>query len=334
MRLTLIAIFLLNLLSAKDGISVHISKNKLFVNEPFLLKVTVKYQSAKYIKLEDFTDKNFYVKEIKEENATKKEDYFLKNYYFALFPQRAGNLEIKPFVAKIIKIEPKTGFSITNRVESKSRTITVFSSPSEISGLIDINASAGKKEFKPDEPVSLTLILSGKANFDDIKPFELKIKNATVYSSAPVRKYELKDGKLNGKYIQKFSIISKESFKIPAFKLSYFNIQTELMETVLSRELKIRADIAPVSSKELIFFIGGSVLGAIFTALFFYKRGKKSPLDLKNAVKRAKNDKELYSLLLPYVKNRALEKFIKDLEENIYAGAKNRVDKREIIKQL
>ena len=335
MRIILIALFLLNLLSAKDGIFVHISKNKLFVNEPLLLKVTVKYQSAKYIKLEDFADKNFYVKEIKEENATKKEDFFLKNYYFVLFPQNAGNLEIKPFVAKIINIDPKTGFSITNRVESKSRKITVFSSTSAINGIADININADKLKFKPQEPVSLTLTLSGRVNFDDIKPFELKIKNATVYADKPVRSYKVINGKIYGKCIQKFSVIAKESFEIAPFKFSYFNTQTQMNESIETKALKIKADKPFITFKQLAFLIAGLILGALITALFYlFKSKKKLPSDLKTALKKAKNDKELYTLLLPQAKNKNIETVLKKLEENIYRNGKNRIDKKEILGHL
>ncbi|NPA29336.1 MAG: hypothetical protein GXO33_04040, partial [Epsilonproteobacteria bacterium] len=48
-------------------------------------------------------------------------------------------------------------------------------------------------------------------------------------------------------------------------------------------------------------------------------------------VLRAKEDRELFALLLPYMgRDPEIDKALKDLEANLYGGARNRVDRRRV----
>jgi hypothetical protein len=49
------------------------------------------------------------------------------------------------------------------------------------------------------------------------------------------------------------------------------------------------------------------------------------------AIKKAKTDKELYDLLLPYSQKIELKTFIKQLEENLYFNKINKIDKKELL---
>ena len=89
------------------------------------------------------------------------------------------------------------------------------------------------------------------------------------------------------------------------------------------------------SKKYLILtFILGFILGIISMILFskinFKKEKKQKPIIEK--LKAAKSDKELFDLLLPYIKtSKFIDETLNLLEENLYKNASNKIDKRKII---
>jgi hypothetical protein len=55
-------------------------------------------------------------------------------------------------------------------------------------------------------------------------------------------------------------------------------------------------------------------------------------LPIIKQISKAKSDKELYKILLPYAKDYDyLKEILEKLEENIYKGAKNSIKKEDII---
>ena len=61
------------------------------------------------------------------------------------------------------------------------------------------------------------------------------------------------------------------------------------------------------------------------------KREKKQKPIIEK-LKAAKSDKELFDLLLPYIKtSKFIDEILALLEENLYKNASNKIDKRKII---
>ena len=77
------------------------------------------------------------------------------------------------------------------------------------------------------------------------------------------------------------------------------------------------------------------VLTGIFLTIFFFKikdkkiKRKEKPFESK--ILKAKTDRELYELLLPYADNQKIKEILNKLEENIYKNSKNKIDKNEIL---
>ena len=85
----------------------------------------------------------------------------------------------------------------------------------------------------------------------------------------------------------------------------------------------------------------GMVLGGGIVYGFGYlkkRMGRKKEIDIVREIRRARSDKELFNLLLPYAKDdREIEMALKKLEENIYRGARHKIDKAwmaEIVGEL
>ena len=332
-------ILIFSFLSAKDRVVLFLSKSKAFLNEPILTKFVIKSDNKpKYITLQKFSDNNFYDKLIKEGNITKVHNYYQKEYYYLLAPQATGDINIPPIEATISLIQEKTGFLIHNSYKTKPKTISVFDIPSglNISGNLNIHLKQENNTTKPKEPIYYTLTIEGYGNLDDIKAFKLPLKGATYFTDKPRRIYSIKDNKkLQGTFIQKFTVIANNSFKIEPIKFKYFNTQTQLEETLYTMPINVKIDKPLLKKKEWIILGVGFILGVILTILFLLiKRFKKKPSNLALAIKMAKSQKELYNILLPYSNNPKLKKYIDLLEENLYKKAKHKIKKRDIINEL
>ena len=338
MKLFILFILLISAINAKDRVVLFLSKTKAFLNEPILAKYVVKLdEKPKYVKLAKFKDKNFYAKLIQEGNITKRNGGYQKEFYYLLAPQATGDLTIKPLEATVSSIQEKTGFLINNTYKTKEKSISVFAIPNglNIAGNLTIKMTQENNATKAKEPIYYTLAIKGYGNLDDIEAFKLPIKGATYFSDKPIRSYKIVDGKLKGTFLQKFTVVTDRSYKIKPIKLKYFNTQTELEETISTKEIKVKIDKPILTKKEYLILFIGVILGVLTTILFnIIKRVKKVPSNLETAIKSAKSDKELYRVLLPYSSNPKLQKYIDKLEENIYYNGKNRVRKKEILNEL
>ncbi|MCF6201331.1 MAG: BatD family protein [Hydrogenimonas sp.] len=88
----------------------------------------------------------------------------------------------------------------------------------------------------------------------------------------------------------------------------------------------------------VISFIAGIVatICAIYAKRFIErKKSVRKDLPVADRVKRVKNDKELLEILLPYSdRSELLRKAVRDLEENLFAQGRNKIDKSRIIEEL
>jgi hypothetical protein len=89
------------------------------------------------------------------------------------------------------------------------------------------------------------------------------------------------------------------------------------------------------SGVKYLYLLGGLLLGSALT-YFFLKANPLARRDQEHAVtkliKRAKSDKELYNLLLPYAKEGDyIQEVLQKLEANLYKGANHKIDRNEIV---
>lgn len=330
-------IIFISILSAQDRVFFKLSKSKAYLNEPIVAKVTVVYaKKAKYVTVNDFKNRALYSKLISESNQTFRNNNYYKTFTYLLFPQATGDINIKPRVAKVSTIQEKTGFTISNTLESKPIKIEVYSLPNNltVSGNLNMHLKRLTKEAKANAPVSFKLEITGSGNLDDIKSYTLPIKNASYFSDKPRREYKIVKGRLQATFVQNFRVVSDKSYKIPPLRLRYFNTQTRLEEHLLTKEQIVDIPKPLASRRELIFLLIGLIIGVGVSLLWLFKKKRRKLNNLQLAVKKAKNDKELYQILLPYSHKTELKETIKKLEANIYNKMRNKINKKDILKVL
>ena len=241
----------------------------------------------------------------------------------------------------------------------------------ELYGDFDIKTAVDKTTAAANKPVNLTVSIDGVGNIDDIKKFSLDIDGAVIYANEPEIKGRVAGDDYLGSFEQKIVIIADRNYTIPSMTLRYFDRESrkevvkksaaiavkvtggtakaaapqsgtapkiEVAEAIKERPAPEQAAVQEMSWRELLY--AGAVgfgAGALFAWLLVRSRSesmskKRAESPVAHRVKTAKDDRALFELLLPFRKESAtVDTALAQLEENLYRGGKNSVDKKALI---
>ena len=346
-------------------LSISVNKKNVFIGEPVILKIKFFKNinsNPQSIGIQRPSFQDFFVKELSQKTYNKN-NYSVTEYSFLLIPQKAGNYKIGPILAKIGYLSQENNpfndpffnmmFSTIKYKNIYSNSIDLNISPipsNTIYGNFKANLIANKTEVKANEPVKVTLNIQGCGDFYDLGNFKLNIKDATIYENSPNIKTFIKNNKLCGTYTKEFTIISNHNIIIPPITFNSFdgkihNIKTnkifiKVKETNIQKQIPTKNKIKKVIKTKIVYknnyieliiaVIVGIIIGILATVLIKNIKIKNED-NLIKQIKKA-NDKELFNILLEFSNNPEIEKILKQLEENIYRGKKNKINKKEIIK--
>ena len=340
-------------------IKISINKNKAFLTEPLIFTINFfQKESAtpNSIEIQKPNLDNFFIKKISKKTY-KKNNYKVTEHKLLLIPQKAGKYQIGPLLAKIGFIK-KTNIDpfFSNFFVSSLNYINIISNKIHLDILPIPNDSiygdfkakliANKTTIKANEPVKITLEINGCGDFYDLPDFKLNISDVTIYENTPSIKTYIKNKKLCGNYKKEFTIISNKDIIIPPIAFKAFNkklytvktnqIYIKIKNTAKSiinskEENKTIIKHSKTTSNDYMLLVLGIVIGVIIGFLIAFLIKKRTKDDLITKIKKA-NQKELFSLLLPYSNNKQIEKILQDLEKNIYKNQNNPISKKEIIK--
>ena len=258
------------------------------------------------------------------------------------------------------------------KIYSNSLALTVNALPSgvELYGDFSIKVEVDKQKVQANKPVNLTITVEGEGNIDDVKKFELALDNAIVYADEP----KVTSHQTENTFTQKIAIIADQNFTLPPISLKFFDKETQKVKVIKTEALSIeviggekktaevakiemspttKAEIASVEKSEtpttvrepivqedsfvkylymLIGFIFGA--GLSYLLLTFKNKEKTKENDMVKAIKKAKDDRALFELLLPYSKeNSVISAALNLLEENLYKKGSNKID-RELLMEV
>ena len=335
-------------LIATPTLTLKVSEDKVYVSQTIKTTLILKYKKEDKIlniDFDEFISKDFWIKDIDESDEINKDDYIYRILTFHLAPQKSGTLTIDKQLLRVSHREYKTNLIKWNNFYTKPKDIEVLPLPENliIQGKYSISALVDKNKIDANKPINLTLVLEGYGNFIDIEPFDLNISKQLVYNSKPNIITNFDKNKNKGKFIQKFSIIADKDFTIPSITFKYFNRVKKDTVTIKTKPIKIKI-LNIVNTKisngdnftlKYIYLAIGILIGImiyfIYTKYINLKKEKRDEQPLIKKIKKAKSDKLLYEILLPYSSNTDIGNIMKKLEENIYKNSKNKIDKNIII---
>ncbi len=354
-------------------LDMYIDKKDVYVGEPIHLSIIFRKKIGVDIQDLEFTPPtfdNFWKKELRRSNKEITGSYVVQKIEYMLFAQKGGKLHINEAVLNIGL--PARGEGIFNILFNRIKWKKIFSNtldidvkplPNDIKvyGKFTFDVAVDKREADANSPVNMTISIKGEGNIDDIDNYTIEINNAAVYSDKAVKKVSLRSEGYGGEFIQKFAIVSEESFVIPSLEFSYFDKDKRKVVTLKSepvyvnikgkvskeepklqkaeqKEIKKGEEVKMDSFNRLyilafITFIMGLLIGFLLKNFNFKPKTKETSIQKK--IKYAKNDKELLKILLPYVdRSKEIKEIVVALEGSLYNGGGYKIDKKNLIKNI
>ncbi|WP_368029731.1 BatD family protein [Arcobacter sp. s6] len=385
--------------ASKEGedfvLELRADKEEVKIGESINLSVIFKYKLDSKIdklQLSEPILNNFWIKKVDDVEKTSEKDYIVFKQKYLLFPQKSGEYDLSSLEADIGKVvnerisndildDPffKNSFfkdsffnSMTNRlswqkVYSNVLHISVKPLPNnlELFGDYSITTSVDKTEVDANQPVNLSISITGKGNIDDIQKYNITIENVISYADEPKIESTFQTDEYGGNFTQKIAFVAQNDYTIPKIELTYFNKNTNEVKTIYSEPINIKVinnnpnksavkietanetpkvsqksqdqDIKDTKENKNLNYIvlALALLVVILTSILLFKKKKEKKeveKDIVKAIKKAKNDKELFELLLPYSKkSEIITDVLNKLEENLYKNTKNKIDKNELM---
>jgi len=240
----------------------------------------------------------------------------------------------------------------------------------ELYGDFNIKTDVDKTTVAANKPLNLTVTIDGIGNIDDVKKYSLDIEGAVIYANEPLIKARVEGEDYLGSFEQKIVIIADGSYTIPPLELRYFDSisQKEVVKKSQPIEITVTGGVAKVSTLQnsldnkiemsqavkdspvvateiayawmqlLYAALAGFGIGGLFVWLLMRSRLEREPkpsvaLPMDIQIKKAKDDKALFELLLPYKKeSEVINSALVQLEANLYRGAKHSVERKVLMK--
>ncbi len=253
-----------------------------------------------------------------------------------------------------------------------SLEVEVLPDDLELYGDFNIKTEVDKTTVAANKPLNLTISIDGVGNIDDIQKYSLDVAGAVIYANEPKIKARVVGEDYLGSFEQKIVIIADGSYTIPSFTLRYVDRESqkevvkksepiaievtggvaktavptspskskiEVAETIKEKPVPQTPAVQENDWRELLYAAAvGFLIGGLFTWLMMRSRSERDPQKdvvkpIAQQIKKAKNDRELFELLLPYKKESdVVDKALLQLEENLYQGAKNSVNTKALIR--
>ena len=360
------------MIESKEAFSFkqEVDKTEAYVGEPIVL--TYRFKQRRDIDLTEANFhasafENFWAKTTKQVPNTKEGAYIVYTIHYLLYPQKSGDLTIESgrMDVGILRTKKKDLFNLQRAVwktfYTKPSHIKVKALPKgvDLYGNYTFTVVADKNVTKANEPVNLTITIRGEGNVDDIDDFTLKVPHATVYSDRAKKSFDLKDGKNSILFKQKFAIVGDRNFTIPSLDFQFFNGKIETLHsrqfaievkdskaqksitrlekrtiTPQKKEQVTESSLAkwPIMIASICAFLAGVILSWLFY-LYHTRARERQVTKIEERILKAKDDKALLGLLLPYVHHSAkMRDLVKQLEANIYANAAHKIDRKLLAK--
>ena len=224
--------------SNKFSLLMRTDKKSVMVGESLLVTVFFSLQNG--VRLSESPQytkpvfKGFFVKEIGQEKAYRKDNRQVSELKYILTPQSEGNFTLDPARAKL-------GVSDTSRkdmfgrffgtvwtpIVSNTLKIEVKQKPedTDLVGHFTLKSHIDKKSTKANKPVNLSVKIEGEGSLEDFEFPDYEIDGVTIYSDDAKIETKIVGNRLKSTYVKSFVFISEQDFIIPERSISVYDIK-------------------------------------------------------------------------------------------------------------
>lgn len=281
-------------------VDINCNKSEVYVGEQIIMSANfysryeiVGFEDCKFPKFAGFWAKDIYnPKNISFDRKRIKNATYLYALWQkkALFPQKAGTLEIDPYSIDCI-ITDGYGFRRAKAVaKSKTKQIKVKPLPTNgkpnnfggAVGSFTVDFSADKTQVKLDEPLTLHLKVKGVGNFQLFETPAIDVPTAfEKYDTKSSENLTAGDNGISGTKTFSTVIIARQpgEYTIPAVEFSYFDVNSKSYKTVTSKPFTINVSGERDSTAQTYTAITKSEVEELGSDIRFIK---KDGIKLKN----------------------------------------------------
>lgn len=324
-------VFFQVVLLARFELEQTVSKSVIYLNETIKVTLTLSFENntsdlIDLVDFEEYESVDFWT--TLHTNQTKYLDgtRWIYRYEYLLEPKKSGSFILPEQLIKVSSYQIRKNKRY-QKTYSNSLGIKVLPIVNDIplQGDYNISFSVDKTSIKPNESIRGKLYITGKGNLKDIKKYDLKLHEQSVYSDELMVDSKFTNSSYEGNASQEFLIVSDTSFSIPSFTLEYYNPYNGEIELKQTKPIFIDVIADEVLKKDevwvkYIFLLLGVILGIVF--LQYYKnilqyfQKRKTPL--YQNITKVKTKKELYNLLIKHNHNKKFHTVLEELEDDIY----------------
>lgn len=171
------------------------------------------------------------------------ENYFTFTVVTSLYPMTEGEIVIDPSSVSVqyLGFDSVKKFE-TNKVKIKVLPLPSLGKPENFSGAVgryNISATINKKSIKVNEPLVVTITISGNGDINSVSEPKIDLPNEIQKYATTVKIN--KEGIINSKQFQCVLMpILEGDFTIPKISFSYFNPDSKEYATINTSEFKIK----------------------------------------------------------------------------------------------
>lgn len=205
-------------------------------------------------------------------------------------------------------------------------------------GAFVLSMTPDETQVLQNEPAHFSLTLSGEGDIDPLPFPEVAIEGAGVFLQEGERTRWLENGRLMGRKVNHYAVVSPKSFELPVLTAAYFSPKAEkkLLSQTQRYGVEVREDTAfasaalvdtPDKEKERLFssvtadeLMLWGLYGLFFICGFLAAkikipfRDREGTSSLEKSIGKTKEPKELLKLMLPFIREERFKGVIGELE--------------------
>ncbi len=328
-KLVLYLLVFLNLEANEYVWSASINKEKAYVNQAVHLHYSCKFKDKDELHVIEFNpvgkykDYDIYLLSESESIVDSKR---VNDFEFVAFLKKSGHIDFEfdvlmkktnqDSIENTVLGRDNAGYEEFTKkwIKQKKLSLEVLKTDAELVGEFSFEVKKDKPNVDAYEPYHFEIIIKGVGNFEHLKPVDLNISGAKVFSSKPKKNYKITKDGFKGEWSQKFAVVSDENFTFPKISYIHFEPNTKLTKEFVSEafdvgvkqlykkdELLDKEEVSQHSyfGMQHIYYFLFFVFGFLVGRVKLKKNSKKNAnIEFEHKVNNLKNIDELLMFLV------------------------------------